>query len=204
MDRGECINMENKKRKKEISLPIQEGLDFKIDVATQTLDRNISLVSNCDNKASIVLTVFGVLFTIIMTSDGLKKIFSIVNHCISEKSFWSITYLVSFAGAILVMACGIFFLGKVLVARITKHPIEEEYTSLIFFSGINKACDFKTYLHDYCMMSKEALLDDLLKQIYINADIACSKYTNYNCGLKYAIIGFVFFSVVLIIGINSF
>lgn len=50
-------------------------------------------------------------------------------------------------------------------------------------------------------MSKEDLLNDLIEQIYINADIASIKYATYNHGLRRMIIGFILFVVLLLIGI---
>ena len=32
--------------------PDKEDLNYKIEIATQTLDRNIGFVTNCDNKSS--------------------------------------------------------------------------------------------------------------------------------------------------------
>lgn len=50
-------------------------------------------------------------------------------------------------------------------------------------------------------MSKEDLLNDLIKEIYINADIASIKYATYNLGLKRTSIGFIVFVVLLLVGI---
>lgn len=197
-------NEKEEKKEKKIPPLTQEELDSKIEMATQTLDRNISFISSCDNKASIILTAIGVFFTIILTSDGLKKVFYIVNHCINEKSFWSIFYLVLFAGVCITLALGIFYLSTVLIARTTEKNTDDEYNSLIFFSGIKKSCNYTTYMNNFCLMSKEALLYDLIRQIYINADIASIKYANYNLGLKCTITGFILFLLLLIVGIYSF
>ena len=61
----------------------EEGFDssdikYKIEIATQTLERNISFVVNCDNKTSIVLAIVGALLTIILTNEGLNEIFCII------------------------------------------------------------------------------------------------------------------------------
>lgn len=45
------------------------------------------------------------------------------------------------------------------------------------------------------------LLNDLIEQIYINAEIASNKYATYNRGLILTIVGFVFFVMLLLIGI---
>ena len=60
----------------------EEDLEYKIEIATQTLDRNIGFVTNCDNKTSIVLAAFGVLLAIILTNEGSNEIFNIMKACI--------------------------------------------------------------------------------------------------------------------------
>ena len=65
------------KKGKTGSAPNKEDLEYKIEIATQTLDRNIGFVTNCDNKTSIVLATFGVLIAIIFTNEGLNEIFNI-------------------------------------------------------------------------------------------------------------------------------
>ena len=87
------MTVTTEKKAKTEATPNQEDLGYKIEVATQTLDRNISFVTNCDNKTSIVLAAFGVLLAIILTNEGLNEIFNIVKTCIETKNFCSILYL---------------------------------------------------------------------------------------------------------------
>lgn len=183
-------------------LSTAEDLEYKIEIATQTLDRNIGFVINCDNKTSIVLATFGVLLAIILTNEGLNEIFNIVKACIAIKTFCSVLYLLCFAGAIFFMILGMFNLGSVLVAKTSEEAIgKKDENSRIFFTGIRKNGDYNTYHQKFCAMNKEDILNDLIEQIYINADIASIKYATYNRGLRRTIVGFVFFVVLLLIGI---
>ena len=179
-----------------------EDIEYKIEIATQTLDRNIGFVTNCDNKMSVVLASFGVLLAIILTNEGLNEIFNIVKSCITTKTFYSILYLLCFAGAIFAMVWGMFNLGSVLVAKTSEEAIgRKDESSRIFFAGIRKNGDYNAYHQRFCAMSKEDLLNDLIEQIYINADIASIKYATYNRGIRRTIVGFIFFIVLLLIGI---
>lgn len=193
--------MTEEKTKNEAT-PNKEDLEYKIEIATQTLDRNIGFITNCDNKTSIVLAAFGVLLAIILTNEGLNEIFSIVKTCIETKTFCNIFYLVCFAGAIFVMVLGMFNLGSVLVAKTSEEAIgRKDENSRIFFAGIRKSGDYKTYNQRFYAMSKEDLLNDLIEQIYINADIASIKYATYNLGLRRTIIGFILFVALLFVGV---
>ena len=180
----------------------KEDLNYKIEIATQTLDRNISFVTNCDNKTSIVLASFGVLLAIILTNEGLNKIFNIVKTCIASKTFYNILYLLCLAGAIIVMVLGMFNLGSVLVARTSEEANgRKDENSRIFFEKKKKNGDYKTYNQKFLAMDRESLLNDLIEQIYINADIAYTKYASYNLGLRRTAMGFIFFVTLLLLGI---
>lgn len=182
--------------------PNNEDLDYKIEIATQTLERNIGFIANCDNKTSIALAAFGVLLAIILTNEGINKIFDIIKTCIQIKTFCSMFYLAYFAVAIFVMLWGMFNLGNVLIAKTSEESIgRKDEKSCIFFAGIRKSGNYKTYNQRFCAMSKEDLLNDLIEQIYINADIASIKYAIYNLGLKRTIIGFIMFVALLLVGI---
>ena len=190
-----------KKKKKTVSI-LSEEIEYKIEIATQTLERNIGFVMNCDNKASIALAVFGGLLAIVLTNEGLKKIFCIIESCIETKNFCSISYLLCFVGSMFILGLGMFNLGRVLVAKTSEGIAGRKAAdSRIFFAGIKKGGDCKNYKQRFCDMSKEELLNDLIEQIYINAEIASFKYYTYNLGLRHIIIGFVLFISLLLIGI---
>ena len=186
----------------EKTMMTDEVLEYKIEIATQTLERNIGFVTNCDNKTSIVLAVIGVLLTIILTNEGMNTIFNILRECFEKKNFCNVLYLLCFAVIVFVMSLGMFKLCGVLVAKTDEKAQGLECAgSSIFFSGIRKNGDYKVYKTKFCKMNKVELLDELIIQIYINADIATQKYRKYNEGLKLTIIGFVLFAFILVIGI---
>ena len=138
-----------------------EELEYKIEIATQTLERNIGFVTNCDNKTSIVLAMFGVLLAIILTNEGLNKIYNIIKSCIETKNFCNILYLLCFVGSILVMVLGIFNLVRVLVAKTSEEAVgRKNVKSRIFFDGIRKSCDYKIYKRRFFAMSKKELLNE--------------------------------------------
>ena len=190
------------KKGKTSPMTTKEELEYKIEIATQILDRNIGFVTNCDNKTSIVLAAFGVLLAIILTNEGLNEIFNILNTCIEVKSNWHIFYLICFTGAISLMVWGMYKLGSVLVAKTSEAALgRKDESSRIFFAGIKKNSNYVAYQEKFYAMNKEDLLNDLIEQIYINANIASIKYETYNLGLKCTIIGFILFVTFLVIGI---
>lgn len=196
--------MENKvdNKQKKLNKRVEVNYEDKIDIATQTLERNIGFVANCDNKTSIVLAIIGVFLTIILTNDGLNTIYGIINTCIEMKTFCSIMYLFALGVAIVVMVLGIYNLCIVLIAKTSETAEGVTLTnSRIFFTGINRHGNYEVYKAKFYEMSEQELLDELIAQIYINSDIASKKYNKYNKGVKWTIIGFGLFVVILLIGI---
>ena len=175
-----------------------KDIEYKIEKATETLERNIKFINNCDNKTSIVLTFIGVLFTIILTNNGFSTIFKTICNCFDEKTFCSVLYLSCFFVAVVILFMGLYNLWSVLIARTN---INSEHMSKIFFSGIIKFGNVETYKEKFIKMNRQEFLDELIFEIYINSDIAAKKYKKYNTGLKLSIIGFFSFVVVLLIGI---
>lgn len=189
-------------RQKNLNKRDEVNYEDKIEIATQTLERNIGFVTNCDNKTSIVLAIIGVFLTIILTNDGLNTIYGIIKTCIEMKTFCSIMYLLVLSAVIFVMILGIYNLCGVLIAKTSETAEGLTLTnSRIFFTGINRHGNCEAYKEKFYEMSEQELLDELIAQIYINSDIATQKYKKYNRGVKRAIIGFSLFIILLLIGI---
>lgn len=198
--------MKNVKEPKRIFIKAapKEDLTQKIDIATQTLERNIGFINSCDSKTSIVLTAIGVLLTIILTNDGLAAIFQIVTRSASGKTFCDVLYLVGLAASVCMLMIGIWKLVSVLIAKtepLTKIQQSNGGSSMIFFGGILNIGDSSAYRNRFLTMKKEELLDDLISEIYTNAEIATQKYKRYNCGLKLTVCGFVLFILMFLAGI---
>ncbi|WP_458400667.1 Pycsar system effector family protein [Mailhella sp.] len=168
-------------------------IDYKIKIATETLDRNIGFIVSCDNKTSIILTGVGVFLTILFSSEGIKNLFCIINYCIDKHTSMHTIYLLSMACSFLFTVVGVFKLASVLIAYTSEGVHKnEKNASRIFFAGILTNESVQSYNKKFCMMTKEELLNDLIMQIYINASIAANKYKKYYLGIRCTIIGFMF------------
>ena len=176
------------------------NIDYQIEITTQTLERNLGFISNCDNKASIILTAVGVLLTIILTSEGLASIKDILKKSLNQITFLNFIYMFVFFSSVIILLSGILFLISVLIARSGISETKGSKNSLIFFGGINSFNKIANYEKAIKKMDKKDLLDDLISQIYINSKIATKKYRRYNLGLKFTVIGFFLFIGVILFG----
>lgn len=189
-------NLRNKKIEK-------IDIDSKIEIATQTLERNIGFITNCDNKTSIVLTIVGVFLTVIFTNDKfIKAIILIINKCMSNGNCINIILFLLLLFSIVKLFYGMYKLASVLTAKISGDSNNEvsKNNSMIFFSGINSR-SYQDYHSKFYLMSKKELFDELISQIYINSYIASEKYNNFNLGLRQISIGLVIFIVVLLLSV---
>ena len=195
-------NIKNKKRIR-VTIASEGALARKIEIATQTLERNIGFINNCDTKTSIVLATIGALLTIILTNDGLKAMLQIVTNCAEGKSFCNILYLVTLFSSVGVLIFGLWKLTSVLIAKTAPLPkghSDKKGKSLIFFGGIVETGDSITYHKKFVAMRDSELLEELVSEIYINAEIANQKYRRYNQGLKCSVWGFALSVALFVIG----
>lgn len=163
-----------------------------IEEAKFVLKRNTEWISNCDSKATTVLAFVGVLITIVCSNDNFlflkDAILSMVNSCSLKMLF-----LVAFVIFSTLFSYGIYEMINVLFARIDagKYRHKELVTdSKIFFGSISNNVDYSIFYHKFIQEDDSGFLNDLLSQVYITSIIANSKYTHYNTGLKFLILGF--------------
>ena len=163
------------------------------DDLKHTYDTVNAWLSNCDQKASILLAVVGVVITVLVTSDFLKGLRSIifgpfVKYWTEETELgflWSrftVFVLIVIAAGMLITSC--YYLFKTIWANIDYDKMREENPDLVeksfIFWGTVSAMsydDFKRENVNY--------VDDLKSQIYVNSKIAMAKFKNYNEGLHW-------------------
>ena len=122
--------------------------------------------------------------------------------CHQIKTMCSIIYLILLSAVLLILCAGLVLLINVLIAKVDNSEVSNN--SPIFFSGINSYKDIKEYSENIYKMSKDDILNELISEIYINADIATKKYKKYNIGLKLTISGFIVFIILILIGLYNF
>ena len=149
--------------------------------------------NNCDQKASILLAIIGVIITILVSSDFMKYlriyIFTpFIDYWTgnSELAFsWSrfnVFFLLLISAIMLIMSC--HYLFKTICAdtdyqKKRKDNPELVNKSYIFFGEISKMTyeDFKKDEVNYS--------EDIKSQIYVNSKIASNKFLYYNMSLDW-------------------
>lgn len=157
------------------------------------LDRIIGFVNLCDNKTSVALGIFGVLITILFSSDGVKEIKGIIKSALSSASVYGLLFVILFACTIIVSIFGIIKLLQVLFPQTEikdNNDREIDSDSKIYFGCICKNHTYKQFREKLINCKDDEYLNDIISQIYINSIICNKKYNCFKVGLKTALIGF--------------
>lgn len=184
----------------------QEPSTREIDDLQYTLDVVNSWVNNCDQKAGILLTVFGVAITVLVTSDFLKELrvyifVPFVEYWTNSESQlvfslgrFTVLCLLVIAMGILITSC--LYLFKAITANTDYERMRQANPQMVpksylFFDSISNM----TY--DEFRGGRMDFEEDLKSQIYVNSKIASTKFKNYNEGLFW-------FKMILLVSVMLF
>ena len=152
------------------------------------LDRVNMWIGNCDQKASFILAIIGVVLGICFTSDSLVFIKSeIVSPVISAiDNSTSISLLTIFEALLLLMLFAFLIMSvfRMIFALRAKTDLKKlsqpgmESNSMLHYQTIANM----TY-REFCE-NEVHILNDLRSQFYVNSCICTSKFENYKRGVK--------------------
>ena len=181
-------------------------LQMTTDDKYKNLDRVTNWISNCDNKVSYLLTLQGIVLTIIFTSNYSTSIFNTLSYEFSLANF-GFNSIFRFLEGISLYTFIIFSLFSLynsylaLRARLnpkvyTENGVTEN--SILFFETIANR-KFGDFITDQQTTTNNQLNNDIDSQVFINSKICQLKFKYYNLTLKYCGISFLFGIVYLII-----
>lgn len=177
----------------------------KIEKSLKKLEFINQWISNCDTKSSFVLTFFGVITTIIFTSNiGSEMIqtfsFSMETDIdwLSVKKFICLLLTMSFLISAIITLYQIY---STLIGRIDIKIYSQEKLNInsnIFFGTISTKT-FKDFEIETNGEEIEKYLNDINSQIFINSNILTEKFKFYNKSLLWSLITFgIFLTYILI------
>lgn len=164
-----------------------------------------SWLNNCDQKAGILLTVFGVAITVLVTSDFMKELRTyifgpFVKYWTTESQLefsmgrFTVFCLLVIAMAMLITSC--CYLFKAITANTDYVKMRQDNPGMVaksylFFGSISNMT-FDEFRRDNIDIK-----EDLKSQIYVNSKIASTKFKNYNEGLFW-------FKMILLVSVMLF
>lgn len=184
-----------------------EIMKDKIEKAQKRLELVNQWITNCDTKSSFILTFYGVMLTIIFTSDMGKEMMNVFSFEVADK--WNWESVKNFLLFILVIA----FLGSIgksfyhiyntLRARINSDVYEQMglITSSNSFFGTIAQKNFQDFEQATNSENEEEYLKDLNSQIFINSKIAAKKFEHYNSSIFWTFVSLGIFLVYIILNI---
>lgn len=190
--------------KQTISIMCQNR-DYKsIESLELSLDRVNSWISNCDQKAGLLLATIGIVLAILFATDFVDVVKSSIIEpfmlCLKEPEhyeFSSSRFFFSISLLLSVLTCVIssVYALRTISAELNAKEISKVNPSLLsdsylFFQTISS----KSY-EDFSEFEGVEYQKDLLSQIYINSSICSKKFGFYKVALRY------FYGVVLNIAV---
>lgn len=160
------------------------------------LDRVNMWIGNCDQKASFLLAVVGVMLSIIFTSESLVSSIKTIlvepflqyynNHVGSFCCFRFLIAVFLILGSVS-MFCALLFLLMSLSAKTDSNRLKKENPgledkSLLFYGSISNMS-----YSDYSSKTNDKY-NDYRSQVYINSKICIKKFNRYKRGLKLTIV----------------
>ena len=165
-----------------------KSISFDAEQLKDNLDRVNMWIGNCDQKASFILAIIGVVLSICFTSDSFVFIKSdIVSPVLSAIDNSTTISLLTIFEAVLLLTLFSFLIISVfrmifaLRAKTNLKKLSQpgmESNSMLHYQTIANM----TY-REFC--EKEVhILNDLRSQFYVNSCICTSKFENYKKGVK--------------------
>lgn len=172
-----------------VTVDQQHPTPTEADEMERCLDRTNMWIGNCDQKASFLLALVGVVITVIFTSGVASKINDVLvspfitywANGIGSFNFWRmVDALLLIAGLALVFTSMIYLL-LCLIAKTDYSRFQQpgmEQRSHLFYGHIASM----TYT-EFCHTTVDKF-NDLRSQVYTNSIICNDKFKHYNKGAK--------------------
>jgi len=153
------------------------------------LDKVNMWIGNCDQKASIVLAVLGVVLTILFTGDFVKHLRHILLDPIQQAwpeicGVWNVWQWVIMVLLMIVAIFGVSSVYHLLFALRAKTDLRKlsqegmQSRSMLHYEEVAKRA-YKEYCEE-----KVDLLNDLRTQVYVNSCICSTKFNHYKKGIR--------------------
>ncbi|SDP86407.1 hypothetical protein SAMN05428975_3127 [Mucilaginibacter sp. OK268] len=154
----------------------------------EILQTNIEWLRFSETKATLVLTVYGVLFTLIYTNS--TAVFTSVSA-----SGWLLFMVFVYVG---------FALTSIGFAFLCINPIlqNKNPNSIIYFGHISKKFKNKREYMDFAktiLDDEEKYADQITEQIYVISKVAWNKYVKVTWALRFFIGGLAWLLLILIV-----
>lgn len=177
----------------------------KIEKSTKRLELINQWISNCDTKSSFVLTLFGVLLTIIFTSnigEGMIGTLSFKkSNSFDGKSICNFFLLLLTITFFITSIKTFIHIFSTLRGRTDPKVYRQNglnTDSNIFFGSIASKT-FQNFEAASNIEDETAFLNDLNSQVFINANIVSEKFKQYNKSLLWMFISLSIFLVYVLL-----
>ena len=177
----------------------------KIEKATKKLELINQWISNCDTKCSFVLTFYGVVLTIIFTSNvGSEMISSFSFKKANELNCETIVnfFILLISSTFFVISSITFYhIYLTLKGKIDPQVYQQKSLNInsnVFFDSIASKT-FENFESESNSEEESTYLNDLNSQVFINSNIVSEKFKHYNKSLRWMLISLIIFILFVVL-----
>lgn len=179
----------------------------------KNLERVNFWVTNCDSKVSYLLTLQGIILTIIFTSNYAGRLvvtlsYNLTFNNFGWQSFFRFIEGLSLYAFVVLILISLYNAYSTLRARLDPKIFKEPglvTNSVLFFETIanRKFSDFQTDQQTTTNVNSNTLDNDIDSQVFINSKICQIKFKYYNLTLKYCKLALITGLIYLIMTIKN-
>lgn len=176
-----------------------------IDKSVKKLELINQWISNCDTKSSFILTFYGVVLTIIFTSNIGGEMISCFSFNkakeINCESFRNFILLLTAIGFFITSVITFYQIYSTLKGRIDQKVYQQNglnTNSNIYFGSIALKT-FENFESESNNEDETKFINDINSQVYINSKIVDQKFKHYNKSLFWMFISLGLFTIYIIV-----
>lgn len=170
----------------------------------KNLDRINEWIKNCDSKASIMIAVIGLFFTLLLNDSILTLAQHIITFVFSNTHIFKIIYGIAIIIFLLCLILGLTFLfftlNPILNLDLKKENLDSSNSVYYFGSIANMSFSEYSRLSSQASKNPEIQIESLKQQIFINSHIATKKYQSFKKGLYFSFLGLLGLIIFVLLG----
>lgn len=177
----------------------------KIDRSIKKLELVNQWISNVDTKSSFVLTFYGIITTIIFSTKIGEEMFDVFSYKIAtEINYESIKLfccLLIVIGFFTIAFFTFYYIYQTLKGRVNPTLYQESglKTDSNLFFGTIASKSYSDFERQTNTENKAGFLQDINSQVFINSNIADSKFKYYNKSLIWLMCSFMTFVLFMLV-----
>jgi len=168
------------------------------------LEMMIRYRTTCDDKASIIIAVFGVMVSVLLMAGGTETI-QMIRSLAGSSDVLSFLIIAAMISSAVLLITGFFYLVITVIPKMDVEELKEEekdglnLEAGLYFKNID-VMRYKKFSTQFNDREHEEYLNDVLSEVYITAKACTRKYHSFKLGVIIGGLGILLLLVAMVAG----